>query len=73
MKVKGDVHDSVCAFLLTAGTLGKREQDIYRRFDHVPRETILVELEALWAEGLVQRFTLGPKLTVWRATEKMND
>lgn len=71
--MKGDVHDSVCAFLLTAGTLGKQEKDIYRRFDHVPRETILVELEALWAEGMVQRFTLGPKSTVWRATDKMNE
>jgi hypothetical protein len=71
--MKGDVHDSICAYLLTAGTIGKQQPEIFKRFRHIPRETVLIELEALWAEGKVQRFTLGPKEIIWRATEDMNE
>jgi len=70
--VKGDFHDTICAYLLAAGTWGKRQPEIFHRFKYMPRETVLIELEALWAEGKVQRFTLSPKDVVWRATEEMN-
>jgi hypothetical protein len=67
-----DLREQICIYLMSNGTAGWREIDINRKFDHRPKEEILMELEALWAEEKVQRFTLGPKHVIWRATDKMN-
>lgn len=62
--------------LLEAGTVGKTVGEINKRFNKVPPEEINMELEALWAEEQVQRFTQrthGVSATIWRATDKLND
>lgn len=66
-----ELQTVVTAFLLSAGTLGKKEQEIFRRFKAIPKEEVLRVLENLWREKKVQRFTLG-KIQVWRATEALN-
>jgi len=72
-KIKHEFRDILCAYLMSNGTAGWRQIDIYDRFRHIPKEEIMLELEALWAEEKVQRFTVDPKTVVWRATDKMND
>lgn len=59
------------AFLFEAGTQGRRQREIFKRFQYVPQEELLTELQALWSEERVQRFTVG-KTHVWRATDKFN-
>jgi hypothetical protein len=66
-----DLRAVLSAYLLSAGTLGKAENEVLRRLKYVPKEDVLMELENLWAEEKVQRFTLGPK-KIWRATDKLN-
>jgi hypothetical protein len=60
------------AYLFTASTQGKKQMEIFKRFQYIPREQILNELNALWAEERVQRFTIKPNVYVWRATDKFN-
>lgn len=67
-----DVRAVLSAYLISAGTLGHTEREIYRRFQYIPKEDLLTELHVMWEEEMVQRFTLDPKRTVWRATEKLN-
>ena len=66
-----EFRDRLCAHLMSNGTAGWRENDIIKKFHHLPPEAIKLELEALWAEEMVQRFTVGKNI-VWRATDKMN-
>jgi hypothetical protein len=60
------------AYLLEAGTQGRKQSEIFKRLQYIPREDVLSELNALWAEEKVQRFTLKPNLFVWRATDNFN-
>ena len=60
------------SYLFMAGTQGKKQSEIFHRFKYLPREDILLELNALWAEEKVQRFTTKPNVFVWRATDKFN-
>ena len=64
------------AYLFEAGTQGRKESDIYKRFRVIAREEVLLELNALWAEEKVQRFTTSKTsanpVRVWRATDKFN-
>jgi hypothetical protein len=60
------------SFLIAAGTQGKREAEITHRFKYLPKEDVIMELEELWEEEKVQRFTIDPKRTIWRATDKIN-
>jgi hypothetical protein len=66
-----DLRPLITSYLMAAGTPGKRESEIFHRFKYVPREDVLAELEALWEQEKVQRFTFD-KRTVWRATDKIN-
>lgn len=62
-------------FLLEAGTVGRKQGEITKKFANVLPDEVIMELEALWAEEKVQRFTTpthGPKLVIWRATESLN-
>lgn len=62
-------------YLLEAGTVGRKQGEITKKFNRVLAEEIIMELEALWAEELIQRFTApthGPKVVIWRATDKLN-
>lgn len=62
-------------FLLEGGTVGYKEGDVTKKFNMVLKDEVIMELEALWAEEKVQRFTTpthGPKVTIWRATEALN-
>lgn len=62
-------------YLLEGGTVGYKQGDINKKFNSIPSDEILQELEALWAEEKVQRFsqrTHGVTATVWRATEALN-
>ena len=65
------------AYLFEAGTQGRTESDIYKRFRFIAREEVLLELNALWAEEKVQRFTTNKARAnptiVWRATDKFNE
>jgi hypothetical protein len=67
-----DLRAVLSAYLIAAGTQGHTEREIYRRFQHLPKEDLLTELHVLWEREMVQRFTLDPKRVVWRATEKLN-
>lgn len=67
------------SYLFEAGTQGRKQSEIFHRFKYLPREDVLSELNALWAEEKVQRFTLkqppragAPGVIVWRATENFN-
>jgi len=66
-----DIRAIVAAYLLSSGTLGRREAEIRKRFSHIAWEDILNELEFFWSKEQVQRFTLNKK-HVWRATDKLN-
>lgn len=66
-----DLPAALAAYLMASGTLGRKEAEIRKRFSHVPRERILLELETLWKMKRVQRFTMDKKY-IWRATEEMN-
>lgn len=70
-KIVHEFRDRLCAYLMSNGTGGWRQNDIFDKFRHVPKEEIVLELEALWAEEKVQRFTIGKQI-VWRATDKIN-
>lgn len=65
------------SYLLEAGTQGHLQSEIYKRFQYLPREDVLQELNALWAEEKVQRFTTNKAKAnptiVWRATDKFNE
>jgi len=67
-----DIRAVLSAYLISAGTQGHTEKEIYRRFQYIPREDLITELHVLWEREMVQRFTLDPKRVVWRATEKLN-
>ena len=67
-----DIRAVLCAYLIPGGTSGRTQKEIMRRFHHIPREDIITELQVLWEQEMVQRFTLDPKTVVWRATEKLN-
>ena len=67
-----DIRAVVSAYLLSSGTLGRREGEIFKRFNYLPREDILNELQVLWEQEQVQRFTDEKKKHIWRATEKLN-
>ena len=67
-----DIRAVVSAYLVAAGTAGRTEAEIYRRFRHVPKEDLITELLVMWEREMVQRFTLDPKRVVWRATDKLN-
>jgi hypothetical protein len=71
VRANDEFHEVLRLYMLTAGILGKKEHEIMRRFQHRPKTEVLMELEALWAEHKVQRFTLG-KVVVWRATDEAN-
>ena len=64
------------AFLLPAGTAGRKQSEIFSRLRQVPREDVLAELDTLWRQEMVQRFTVPQKIgkpyVVWRATDKFN-
>jgi len=59
------------AFLFEAGTQGRTQREIFKRFQYIPQEELLTELHALWSEERVQRFSVK-KTFVWRATDKFN-
>lgn len=62
-------------YLLEAGTIGRKQGEITKRFNNILPDEVIMELEALWAEEKVQRFTTpthGPKTIIWRATEALN-
>ena len=67
-----DIRAVLSAYLMSAGTLGHTEREIFKRFQYIPKDDLLIELHALWEKEMVQRFTLDPKRTIWRATEKLN-
>lgn len=67
-----DIRAVLSAYLMSAGTQGHTEREIYKRFQYLPKEDLLTELHVLWEKEMVQRFTLDPKRVVWRATEKLN-
>jgi hypothetical protein len=67
-----DLRAVLSAYLMKAGTMGRRENEIFHRLKYVPKEDVLMELEKLWAEEKVQRFTIDPRKTIWRATDKIN-
>ncbi len=67
-----DIRAVLSAYLLSAGTLGHTEREIFKRFQYIPKDDLLIELHVLWEKEMVQRFTLDPKRTIWRATEKLN-
>jgi hypothetical protein len=67
-----DIRPGIASYLMAAGTQGKREAEITHRFKYIPREDVIAELEALWEEEKVQRFTIDPRKTIWRATDKIN-
>lgn len=71
-KITHEFRELLSIYLMSNGTVGWREMDILRKFQYISKEEIMMELEALWAEEKVQRFTLGPKHVVWRATDKIN-
>lgn len=67
-----DIRAVLSAYLMSAGTLGHTEREIFKRFQYIPKDDLLIELHVLWEKEMVQRFTLDPKRTIWRATEKLN-
>jgi len=67
-----DIRAILSAYLISAGTLGHTEREIFRRFQYLAKEDLLTELHVLWEREMVQRFTLDPKRIIWRATEKLN-
>lgn len=67
-----DIRALLAAYLMASGTAGHTQKEIMRRFQHVPRDDIMTELHMMWEQEMVQRFTLDPKTTVWRATDKLN-
>jgi hypothetical protein len=71
MKEQAEFPELLRLYLVTSGILGRRESEITRRFHYRPKTEIIMELEALWAEHKVQRFTFG-KVVVWRATDLAN-
>lgn len=71
-KIVHELRHLICLYLMSNGTAGWRQNDVYEKFRHYPKEEVMMELEALWAEEKVQRFTLSPKHIIWRATDKMN-
>lgn len=67
------------SYLFQAGTQGRKQSEIFHRLKYLPREDVLSELNALWAEEKVQRFTLkhpvragAQAVIVWRATDNFN-
>jgi hypothetical protein len=71
-KITHDLRELICIYLMSNGTAGWRQIDILDKFKRRPKDEVMMELEALWAEEKVQRFTLSPKHIIWRATDKMN-
>jgi hypothetical protein len=71
-RVQDEFSEVLRLYLITAGMLGKKENEIAKRFQHHPRTKVVMELEAMWAEKKVQRFTVG-RGRVWRATTLAND
>jgi hypothetical protein len=71
-KIKHELRHLICIYLMSNGTAGWRQVDVMDKFRHYAKDEVMMELEALWAEEKVQRFTLGPKHVIWRATDKMN-
>jgi hypothetical protein len=67
-----DVRAVLSAYLVASGTAGHTEKEIMRRFQHIPKEDILMELHSMWEQEKVQRFTLDPKRVIWRATDYLN-
>jgi len=62
-------------YLLEAGTTGRKQGEITKKFARTPPEEVIMQLETWWAQELVQRFTTpthGPKVVVWRATDELN-
>jgi len=68
MRPHDELSQVLRLYLMSAGVVGKKEREIFRRFNHRPELEILAELEALWAEHKVQRFTIDKKTRVWRCT-----
>jgi hypothetical protein len=66
-----DLHAVLSAFLISAGTLGRREAELRKRFRHLVWEDVLMELQIMWEKEQVQRFTMDKK-HIWRATDKLN-
>ena len=66
-----DLPSVLASFLIAAGTLGRREAELRKRFRHIPWDDIEMELQILWKKQQVQRFTLDKK-HIWRATEQLN-
>lgn len=67
-----DVRAVLSAYLIASGTSGHTEKEILRRFQHIPKEDIMIELHVMWEQEKVQRFTLDPKRVIWRATDYLN-
>jgi hypothetical protein len=67
-----DIRAVLSAYLIAAGTTGKQEKELLRRFSYIPREDILTELQVMWEREEVQKFTVDRKYVIWRATEKLN-
>lgn len=62
-------------YLLEGGTVGYKQGEITKKFNSVPSDEIVMELEALFAEEKVQRFsqrTHGVTATIWRACDSLN-
>ena len=59
-------------YLMACGTTGTTFTKIQERFKSIPRSILEEELEFLWHDAKVQRFTLSTKVTIWRALEAMN-
>lgn len=71
-----DWRDDLVHFLITGGTVGRKQTEILARFQsRVKAAQLKGELEALWAEDKVQKFivkeTQGRGYTLWRATTKI--
>jgi hypothetical protein len=66
-----DLRAVLSAYLLSSGTLGRREAELRKRFRHIAWEDVLMELQFLWEKEQVQRFTIDRK-HIWRATDKLN-
>jgi len=72
MRPHDELSQVLRLYLMSAGITGKKQNEIFRRFQHRPHLEILAELEALWAEHKLQRFTIDKKTVVWRATDLAN-
>lgn len=71
MRPGDDFAQVLRLYLMSGGTTGKKENELVKRFHHRPKQEVIVELEALWAEHKAQRFTIG-KVRWWRATDQAN-